>query len=60
MVSEEKSMKKKPFYSDISFWLLVITNLIVMAWALVEEWSLRLSDVDLLESECDNRDFMVS
>ncbi|MHC4088416.1 MAG: DUF6498-containing protein [Planctomycetota bacterium] len=32
--------KKKPFYSDLSFWALFASNLIVIAWALKEGWSL--------------------
>lgn len=32
--------KKKRFYSDLSFWILLTSNLIVIVWALLEEWSL--------------------
>jgi len=32
--------KIKCFYSDSSFWALIVSNLIVIAWALLEEWSL--------------------
>lgn len=31
---------KRPFYSDLSFWALIATNLFVIAWALLEGWSL--------------------
>ena len=32
--------KIKHFYSDLSFWALITSNLIVMVWALFEKWSL--------------------
>ena len=33
-------MKKRSFYSDSSLWALIGTNLVVIAWALFEGWSL--------------------
>ena len=32
--------KIKRFYTDLSFWALIASNLIVIAWALLEGWSL--------------------
>ena len=32
--------KTKRFYMDLSFWALMTSNLIVIAWALLEKWSL--------------------
>lgn len=32
--------KIKRFYSDSSFWALIVSNLIVIAWALLDGWSL--------------------
>jgi len=34
------TMEKRSFYSDSSLWGLVTSNLIIIAWALIEGWSL--------------------
>jgi len=33
---------RKHFYSDLSFWTLIISNLLVIIWAMIEKWSLGL------------------
>ena len=32
--------KTTPFYFDASLWALILSNLIIIAWALIERWSL--------------------
>jgi len=32
--------RKRNFYLDLSLWALIVSNLVVIIWALIEEWSL--------------------